>query len=249
MAPSTAVATIASMLPACHGAQSIPAAPRLADDRVDLGSLVLGSPIADRDQPPNLGRRQRGGDLRKRSGNRAAHRRSWIEQEQNRDATRFGDAGKRQAHGHGAAGFRRHGMTAFDQRADGQKRIAVARFEDAGESSADVGWQRSVLVSIDELIGRCRGKLRRCRDFRLVQGSSHKGKHATVDVSGLDLRDDVGLKIRDQLACVRVAPIGAITQMLQQPLQQKQITDRKRLILAGRRHVASCARESREDFA
>src|SRR6267142_4841946 len=37
--------------------------------------------------------------------------------------------------------------------------------------------------------------------------------------------------------------------MLQQPLQQKQITNGKRLILAGRRHVASRARESRKDFA
>src|SRR2546425_5997526 len=37
--------------------------------------------------------------------------------------------------------------------------------------------------------------------------------------------------------------------MLEQPLQQKQITDRKRLILAGRRHVASRARESGKDFA
>src|ERR1700738_3082148 len=37
--------------------------------------------------------------------------------------------------------------------------------------------------------------------------------------------------------------------MLEQPLQQKQITNRKRLILAGRRHVASRARESGKDFA
>jgi hypothetical protein len=37
--------------------------------------------------------------------------------------------------------------------------------------------------------------------------------------------------------------------MLQQPLQQKQITNGKRLILAGRRHVASRARESGKDFA
>ena len=44
-----------------------------------------------------------------------------------------------------------------------------------------------------------------------MQGSSHEGEHAPIDVSGLDLRDDVRLKIRDQLACVRVAPIGAIT--------------------------------------
>jgi hypothetical protein len=37
--------------------------------------------------------------------------------------------------------------------------------------------------------------------------------------------------------------------MLQQPLQQKQITDRKRLIVTGRRHVASRARESGKNFA
>src|SRR5258708_35490399 len=37
--------------------------------------------------------------------------------------------------------------------------------------------------------------------------------------------------------------------MLQQPLQQKQIANSKRLILAGRRHMASRARESGEDFA
>src|SRR3977135_1668121 len=37
--------------------------------------------------------------------------------------------------------------------------------------------------------------------------------------------------------------------MLQQPLQQKQITNSKRLILAARRHVASRAREGGKDFA
>jgi hypothetical protein len=37
--------------------------------------------------------------------------------------------------------------------------------------------------------------------------------------------------------------------MLEQPLQQKQITDRKRLILASRRHVASRTREGGKDFA
>jgi plasmid maintenance system killer protein len=113
-------------------------------------------------------------------------------------------------------------MTAFDQRADSQEWIAVARFEDAGESSVDVGRMRPVLVPINELICRRHGKLRRRRYFRLMQRSSHKGKHAPVDVSGLDLRDDVGLKIRDQLVCVRVAAIDAITQMLEQPLEQKQ---------------------------
>ena len=82
-----------------------------------------------------------------------------------------------------------------------------------------------------------------------MQRSSHEGEHAPVDVSRLDLRDDVGLKIRDQLGGVRIAPIGAVTQMLEQPLQEKQITDGKRLILAGRRHVASRAREGGKDLA
>jgi hypothetical protein len=81
-----------------------PCRPRLAYDRVDVGSLVLGSPIAHCDQPPDLCRRQRGGDLRKRAGNHPAHGRIWIVQEQNRGATRYGDASKRQAHGQGAAG-------------------------------------------------------------------------------------------------------------------------------------------------
>src|SRR5580700_3215950 len=37
--------------------------------------------------------------------------------------------------------------------------------------------------------------------------------------------------------------------MLQQSLQQKQITNGKRLVLAARRHMASRARESGKDFA
>jgi hypothetical protein len=137
-----------------------PSRPRLADDRIDFGSLVLGSPIAYRDQPPNLCRRQRGCDLRKRFDNRAAHSRIWIEQEQNRGAARFGNTCKRQAHGQGVAGFRRHGMTAFDQRANDKERIAVAGFEDAGESGVDVGRKRSVMVPVNELICRRRCKLR-----------------------------------------------------------------------------------------
>ena len=66
-------------------------------------------------------------------------------------------------------------------------------------------------VLIDGLPCGRRGKLRRRWDFRLVQRSSHEGEHAPVDVFGLDLRDDVGLKIRDQLGRVRVALIGAVT--------------------------------------
>ena len=67
--------------------------------------------------------------------------------------------------------------------------------------------------------------------------------------SRLNPRDDVGLKIRDQLGRIRIAAIGAITQMLEQPLQQKQITDAEHLVLAGRRHVPGRARESCKDFA
>jgi hypothetical protein len=37
-------------------------------------------------------------------------------------------------------------VAAFDQRADGDERIAVARFEDAGESSEDVGRERAADV-------------------------------------------------------------------------------------------------------
>ena len=102
-------------------------------------------------------------------------------------------------------------MTAFGQRTDGHERIAVAGFQDADESGVNISRKRSVLVLIDWLLCRRRSKLGRCRDFRLVQGSSHEGEHAPIDVSGLNLRDDVGLKIRDQFGCVRVAAIGTIT--------------------------------------
>ncbi len=82
-----------------------------------------------------------------------------------------------------------------------------------------------------------------------MQRSAHEGEHACIDLSRLNPRDDIGLKIRDQLGRVRIAAIGAITQMLEQPLQQKQITDAEHLVLAGRRHVPGRARESRKDFA
>src|SRR5215472_7223351 len=48
-------------------------------------------------------------------------------------------------------------------------------------------------------------------------------------MSRLDLGDDIGLKVRDQSGGVRIAPVGAVGQMLKQPLQKKQITDGKRL--------------------
>ena len=85
-------------------------------------------------------------------------------------------------------------MTAFQQRADGHERIAAAGFDNACECSAYVGRKRSTPVLIGAVLGRGRGQLRRRRDFRLVQRSSHEGEHAPVDVSGLDPRNDIGLK-------------------------------------------------------
>ena len=140
-----------------------------------------------------------------------AHSRTWIEQEQNGSATRFGVTRERQGTGQSAAGFLRHGMTAFGQRTDDHERIAVAGFQDAGESGVNISRKRSVLVLIDWLLCRRRSKLGRCRDFRLVQGPSHEGEHAPIDVSCLNLRDNVDLKIRDQLGRVRIASIGTVT--------------------------------------
>src|SRR5262249_38665614 len=54
-------------------------------------------------------------------------------------------------------------------------------------------------------------------------------EHPHVDMSRLDLGDDIGLKVRDQSGGVRIAPVGAVGQMLKQPLQKKLITDGKRL--------------------
>jgi hypothetical protein len=105
-------------------------------------------------------------------------------------------------------------MAVFGQRADGEERIAVTGFNDPGQSGADVGWQRCILVPIDGMLSRRCGELRRCRDLRLVQGSSHEGKHAAINVTDIHLRDDVGLKIRDQLGCVVIASVDAVTQML-----------------------------------
>jgi hypothetical protein len=65
-APSTLVVTIASMLPphmVCDRCQ--PPAP-WGDPRRLWLARSRGSPIAHRDRPPNLSRRQRGCDLRKR---------------------------------------------------------------------------------------------------------------------------------------------------------------------------------------
>jgi hypothetical protein len=82
-----------------------------------------------------------------------------------------------------------------------------------------------------------------------MQCSSDQGEHAAVDLPCLDLPDDIGLKIRDQLGGIRIAPISAVTQALKQLLQEKQISDGKRLIVAGRRHVPGSACESGKYFA
>ena len=82
------------MLPAFHCAHSIPV------------------PRALRMTASTSARRR---DLHKRSGNRAARSRIRIEQERNRGATRFGRASERQCSGERTAGFRQHGMSAFDQ--------------------------------------------------------------------------------------------------------------------------------------
>ncbi len=108
---------------------------------------------------------------------------------------------------------------------------------------------RTALVLIERVLRRRGGKLRRRRDFRLVQCPSHQGEHARIDMSRFDARGDFGLKICNQTCGVRIAPIGAIAQVLEQLLQDKQITDGKRLILAGRRHVASSAREGGKDLS
>lgn len=99
----------------------------------------------------------------------------------------------------------------LDQRAHGQERIAVAGFEDAGEMRVDVVRKRSLLVRVTGCVADAAARSGDAGIFDWLQGSSHKDKHAAVDVSGLDLRDDVGLKFRDQFGCVHVAPIGAMS--------------------------------------
>ena len=81
-----------------------------------------------------------------------------------------------------------------------------------------------------------------------MQRASHEGEHLRLDVSRLDLRHDVGLKLGNQLVRLLVTAIGAIAQKVQQPLQHKQIAERQRLVLAARRHVAGRAGESGKDF-
>ena len=82
-----------------------------------------------------------------------------------------------------------------------------------------------------------------------MQHSSQQDEHAAVDLSCLDPCDDIGLKLRNQLGGVRIAPIGAVAQMLQLLLQKKQITGGKHFIVSRGRHVASRAGKSSEYFA
>ena len=64
-----------------------------------------------------------------------------------------------------------------------------------------------------------------------MQCPSHVGEHAPIDMSCLDSRSNISLKIRDQTGRVGVPAVGAVAQALQQLLQQKQITEGKRFIV------------------
>src|SRR5260221_12984852 len=77
-----------------------------------------------------------------------------------------------------------------------------------------------------------------------MQPPSHVGEHLSINMSRLYSRGDISLKIRDQTGGVRVPAVGAAAQVLEQLLQQKQITKGKRLIVAAWRHVASDALEA-----
>src|SRR5262245_35192555 len=68
-------------------------------------------------------------------------------------------------------------------------------------------------------------------------------------MSRLYSRGDIRLKIRDQTGGVRVPAVAAVAQVLEQLLQQKQVTERERLILAPWRHVACHALEGDKDLA
>jgi hypothetical protein len=82
-----------------------------------------------------------------------------------------------------------------------------------------------------------------------VQRPSHVGEHLSINMSRLYSRGDISLKIRDQTGGIRVPAVGAVAQVLEQLLQQKQITKGKRLIVAAWRHVASDALEGDKDLA
>src|SRR5215831_119702 len=82
-----------------------------------------------------------------------------------------------------------------------------------------------------------------------MQRPSHVGEHLSINMSRLYSRGDISLKIRDQTGGVRVPAVGAVAQVLEQLLQQKQITKGKRLIVTAWRHVASDALEGDKDLA
>src|SRR6516225_2619619 len=83
-----------------------------------------------------------------------------------------------------------------------------------------------------------------------MQRPSHVGEHLSIKMSRLYSRGDISLKIRNQTGSIRVPAVGAVAQVLEQLLQQKQITKGKRLIVtAWRRHVASDALEGDKDLA
>jgi hypothetical protein len=81
-----------------------------------------------------------------------------------------------------------------------------------------------------------------------MQGPSHESEHVPVKAPGLDPCGDLSLKFRDQAGGVGVAAVGAVAQMLKQPLQEKQIAEGKHLVLAGWRHVASGTFERDENL-
>src|SRR5262252_7791753 len=82
-----------------------------------------------------------------------------------------------------------------------------------------------------------------------MQRPSHVGEYPSINMSRLYSRGDISLKIRDQTGGVRVPAVGAVAQVLEQLLQQKQITKGKRLIVTAWRHVASDALEGDKDLA
>ena len=66
-----------------------------------------------------------------------------------------------------------------------------------------------------------------------MQCPSHVGEHAPINMSRLDSRSDISLKIRDQTGGVRVPAVGAVAEVLEQLLQQKQITKGKSSLPPG----------------
>jgi hypothetical protein len=50
-----------------------------------------------------------------------------------------------------------------------------------------------------------------------MQRPSHVGEQAPINMSRLDSRSDISLKIRDQTGRVRVPAVGAVAQALRSP--------------------------------